>query len=80
MPAMVCGCQACASGVSVNKKTATRAASGEFLNQLADVIPWLVGGSADLAPSNNTALPSYPSVTAGRSGILNSGLCGISGR
>jgi len=41
------------------KKTATRAASGEILNSLADVIPWLVGGSADLAPSNNTYLKNY---------------------
>ncbi|MBN1880829.1 MAG: transketolase [Deltaproteobacteria bacterium] len=41
------------------KKTATRAASGEVLNNLADVIPWLVGGSADLAPSNNTYLKNY---------------------
>jgi len=41
------------------KKTATRAASGEILNRLADMIPWLVGGSADLAPSNNTYLKNY---------------------
>ncbi|MCR1898977.1 transketolase [Irregularibacter muris] len=35
---------------------ATRAASGEILNKLASKVPNLVGGSADLAPSNNTYL------------------------
>ena len=35
---------------------ATRAASGKVLNALADVIPNLAGGSADLTPSNNTYL------------------------
>ena len=33
---------------------ATRAASGEVLNRIAQRLPTLVGGSADLAPSNNT--------------------------
>ncbi len=33
---------------------ATRAASGEVLNRIAQHLPTLVGGSADLAPSNNT--------------------------
>ncbi len=36
------------------EKVATRAASGKVLNALAGVIPTLVGGSADLAPSTNT--------------------------
>ena len=35
---------------------AARAASGKVLNALADVIPELWGGSADLAESNNTTL------------------------
>ncbi|MBN1931817.1 MAG: transketolase [Desulfobacterales bacterium] len=35
---------------------ATRAASGKLLNAIAEKIPALVGGSADLAPSNNTLL------------------------
>ncbi|MHB8868775.1 MAG: transketolase [Thermoleophilia bacterium] len=35
---------------------ATRAASGTVLNALASRIPTLLGGSADLAPSNNTHL------------------------
>lgn len=36
------------------KGMATRAASGKVLNALANAIPELMGGSADLAPSNNT--------------------------
>lgn len=38
------------------KKTATRNASGEVINRLAKVIPNLIGGSADLAPSNKTIM------------------------
>ncbi len=33
---------------------ATRSSSGKVINVLAKEIPYLVGGSADLAPSNNT--------------------------
>ncbi|HEX5706668.1 MAG TPA: transketolase [Pyrinomonadaceae bacterium] len=36
------------------KASATRAASGEVINALAPHMPMLVGGSADLGPSNNT--------------------------
>ncbi len=36
---------------------ATRAASGAALQAAAEQIPWLIGGSADLSPSNNTLLP-----------------------
>ncbi len=38
------------------KGIAGRDASGEVLNVLAQNIPWLLGGSADLGPSNKTAL------------------------
>lgn len=38
------------------KGMASRASSGKVLNESAQGIPWLVGGSADLAPSNNTFL------------------------
>jgi transketolase len=38
------------------KGLAGREASGKVLNVLAQNIPWLLGGSADLAPSNKTAL------------------------
>ena len=46
---------------------ATRAASGSVLTALADVLPELWGGSADLAESNNTTMEGEPSfVPAGR--------------
>lgn len=38
------------------KGLATRASSGKVLNAVAKNIPWMIGGSADLAPSNNTLL------------------------
>ena len=38
------------------KGVAGREASGKTLNVLAQNIPWLLGGSADLGPSNKTAL------------------------
>jgi len=43
----------------VGEKVATRSASGKALQAIARMLPHLVGGSADLAPSNNTALPEY---------------------
>ncbi|HEV2762647.1 MAG TPA: transketolase [Pyrinomonadaceae bacterium] len=47
------------------KDMATRAASGEVINALAPVLPMLVGGSADLAPSNNTDIKSSKSFQHG---------------
>lgn len=38
---------------------ATRSASGKVLNAIADALPHLIGGSADLSPSNNTHLKKY---------------------
>ena len=38
------------------KGLAGREASGKVLNVLAQNIPWLIGGSADLGPSNKTTL------------------------
>ena len=43
------------------KAIATRAASGQVLGALADVLPELWGGSADLAGSNNTTMKGEPS-------------------
>ncbi|MFZ5829096.1 MAG: transketolase [Planctomycetota bacterium] len=40
------------------KGMASRASSGKVLNAVARHIPWMIGGSADLAPSNNTRLTS----------------------
>ncbi len=44
---------------------ATRAYSGEVINAIADKIPQLLGGSADLAPSNNTSIKASVSLEAG---------------
>lgn len=48
------GWQAALPVFSADKKIATRSASGQVLNALAKVIPNLLGGSADLAPSNKS--------------------------
>ncbi|MCH8564925.1 transketolase [Nesterenkonia sp. LB17] len=43
------------------EEVATRSASGKVLNGIAEVLPELWGGSADLAGSNNTLLAGYDS-------------------
>jgi len=43
------------------EKIATRKASGKVLNAIAEYLPWLIGGSADLAPSTDTNLEKYSS-------------------
>jgi len=48
----------------VDKPIATRAASGKVLNAIAEKIPSLIGGSADLAPSNKTYLDAYSDISA----------------
>ncbi len=47
---------------------ATRKASGLVLNALAPHLPLMLGGSADLAPSNNTALAGEGAFRPGASG------------
>ncbi|MCF8395695.1 MAG: transketolase, partial [Melioribacteraceae bacterium] len=47
------------------EKLATRSASGKVLNAIAEYLPSLIGGSADLAPSNNTMLNNYEAFSAG---------------
>ncbi len=47
------------------KGMATRASSGKVLNALAEVLPEVLGGSADLAPSTNTWMNAYPAFSAG---------------
>lgn len=44
-----------------SKGMATRASSGRILNLLAKRVPELIGGSADLAPSNKTWIDGSPS-------------------
>jgi transketolase len=46
------------------KGLATRESSGKVLNQLAKHIPWLIGGSGDLAPSTKTAFEGATSLEA----------------
>ena len=47
------------------KGVATRSACGEVMNALAPLVPELVGGSADLSPSNKTVLKGFGDVTPG---------------
>jgi len=46
------------------EKIATRSASGKIINAIADKIPNLIGGSADLHPSNNTYLEKFKAFSA----------------
>lgn len=43
---------------------ATRKASGKTLNSIAEYLPQLIGGSADLSPSTDTHLEAYQSFSA----------------
>ena len=45
-------------------KMATRKASGQTLNAIAEYFPQLIGGAADLAPSTDTNLNDYKSFSA----------------
>jgi transketolase len=47
----------------VGGKAATRVSSGKILNALAKEFPQLIGGSADLAKSNNTTLENIPFIS-----------------
>ena len=49
---------------SYSEKTASRSSSGKVLNKIADVMPNLFGGSADLAPSNNSDMKARTSFSA----------------
>ncbi len=53
------------------KGMATRESSGKVLNVVAQNIPWLVGGSADLATSNKTNLNGAGDFQAGSYGGRN---------
>ncbi|MBC7881059.1 MAG: transketolase [Anaerolineae bacterium] len=44
---------------SEDKPVATRVASGKTINAITAVLPSLIGGSADLAPSNNTYVKAF---------------------
>lgn len=49
-----------------SKGMATRAASGQVLNAIAPHVPELIGGSADLTPSNKTWIDGSPDFQAGQ--------------
>jgi len=45
-------------------KSATRNSSGEIINRIAGLLPNLIGGSADLAPSTKTLIKGYGDFSA----------------
>ncbi|MGM0501007.1 MAG: transketolase [Bacillota bacterium] len=51
--------------VELDTPRATRKASGPTLRAIADEVPYLVGGSADLAPSTKTYLDKYDEIQPG---------------
>jgi transketolase len=53
------------------KGVAGRVASSKVLNAIAKKIPWLIGGSADLAPSTKTLIDKEPSLEAKNLGARN---------
>ena len=53
------------------KGAATRVISGKVLNALASKIPWLMGGSADLAPSTMTLIDGEGDFEAGNYAARN---------
>jgi len=66
------------------EKISTRSASGKVINAIAKNLPTLIGGSADLEPSNNTYIKEYSNFSAenrsGRNfhfGIREHGMGGI---
>ncbi len=70
---------------ATDKPIATRVAGGEVLNALAKRIPNIIGGSADLNPSTNTALKGMGDFQPGEyggAGVLGAvgGVWGYAGR
>jgi transketolase len=53
------------------KGMATRIAGNQVLQGMAKGMPWLVGGSADLAPSTKTLINGSESISAGKFGGRN---------
>jgi len=56
---------------AVKGGVATRKASGKVLNAIAESLPGLIGGSADLSPSTDTMLDKYASFSADNRGGRN---------
>jgi transketolase len=51
--------------LEIKAPVAGRKASQDTANALADLLPWLIGGSADLSVSDLTMLKKYPVITPG---------------
>lgn len=51
--------------LAIKVPTAGRKASNEVINYLADELPWLIGGSADLSCSDLTMIAKYPLISPG---------------
>lgn len=51
--------------VEMKNPLATRSSSHDVINALADVLPHLYGGSADLSSSDMTSMKKYPAITPG---------------
>lgn len=48
------------------KGIATRVASGQVINAIAPILPTLIGGSADLGPSNNTTMKNFGDIAGNK--------------
>ncbi|MBM3137828.1 MAG: transketolase, partial [Chloroflexi bacterium] len=66
------------------KGNATRNTSGQILNEIAKILPEVMGGSADLAPSTKTLIDGSPSFQSGspegrnlRFGVREHGMGGV---
>jgi transketolase len=66
------------------KGNATRNSSGQILNEIAKLLPEVMGGSADLAPSTKTLIDGSPSFQSGspegrnlRFGVREHGMGGV---
>ena len=49
---------------AAGEKEATRTAAGKAMNAIAETVPWLIGGDADLGTSTNTVLKKFSSFEA----------------
>ena len=70
-PTSLADCLAALPKFDPAKSVATRSACGTVMNAIAEVCPELVGGSADLEPSNKTGLKKFGWVSAGDFGGRN---------
>ena len=51
--------------IKIKSPIAGRSASQDVLNALADMLPYLIGGSADLSGSDRTMMTKYPLISPG---------------